>query len=380
MAGPAGDRERFRLGEEDHQRLFETGVVPQVFTGVRPSERPVAIIFGGQPGSGKSPLLDAAVDELEPRGGAALIIGDDLRGFHPLYRQLLRTDDKTAAFYTDLDSGRWVEKAIQFAKAQRLNVIIESTMRDPEVFSRTSKAFREAGYQVEARVLAVHERLSWQGVLQRYEAQKAARGSGRMTAPHSHRDAYEGAPKTVERIEAERLADRLVVVRRGGAVLYANQLADGQWKQRPRARAALEAERARPMTLDEHQAYVAGYERLAAMLAKPQRQAERDEVAKVQDLRDQARRGRDAHVLLTLPRASALHLSAALKTAYDFLDALAVEISKRGITLPDAAAGLDLAKAELAQRIAAGSFVLERPADHDIPRDISRDNSRDIDR
>lgn len=88
-------------------------------------------------------------------------------------------------------------------------------MRDPEVFSRTSKAFREAGYQVEARVLAVHERMSWQGVLQRYEAQKAARGSGRMTAPHSHRDAYEGAPKTVERIEVERLADRIVVVRRG---------------------------------------------------------------------------------------------------------------------------------------------------------------------
>jgi len=39
------------------------------------------------------------------------------------------------------------------------------------------QSLRAAGYEIDARALAVHEKLSWQVVLQRYEAQKADRGS-----------------------------------------------------------------------------------------------------------------------------------------------------------------------------------------------------------
>ena len=41
------------------------------------------------------------------------------------------------------------------------------------------RALRSAGYEIDAPALVVNERLSWQGVLQRYEEnQKADRGSG----------------------------------------------------------------------------------------------------------------------------------------------------------------------------------------------------------
>jgi hypothetical protein len=45
-------------------------------------------------------------------------------------------------------------------------------MRDADKVAQTMQSLRSAGYEVDARALAVNERLSWQGVLQHYEAQK----------------------------------------------------------------------------------------------------------------------------------------------------------------------------------------------------------------
>jgi predicted ABC-type ATPase len=188
----ASNPDRHRLTEAEHQRIFERDIVPAVFSGAKSTDRPVAVIFGGQPGAGKSAAVDATVRELGERGGAVQVIGDELRSYHPRYAELMAQDDKTAAFYTDRDSGRWVEKAIQHAKDLRVNLVIEGTMRDGTKVAETMTSLRQAGYEIDARALAVNERLSWQGVMQRYEEQRNDRGSGRMTAPHSHRDAYEG--------------------------------------------------------------------------------------------------------------------------------------------------------------------------------------------
>ena len=43
----------------------------------------MAVIFGRQPGAGKSAAVDAAMRDLEQSGGAVQIIGDDLRGYQP---------------------------------------------------------------------------------------------------------------------------------------------------------------------------------------------------------------------------------------------------------------------------------------------------------
>jgi|GEM_PF-4895945 len=63
----------------------------------------------------------------------------------------------------------------------RVNVVIESTMRDGEKVAATMDSLREAGDQIDARALAVTSRLSEQGIMQRYEKQKVDRGAGRMT-------------------------------------------------------------------------------------------------------------------------------------------------------------------------------------------------------
>lgn len=287
------DAERYQLSEIQHQAIFEKRIQPHLSanaTSVSRGERPIAIIFGGQPGAGKSASMDDAVSEYKSHYGIIQIIGDDLRGYHPQYGNLMKNDDKTAAFYTDRDSGRWVEKAIDYAKAHRFNVVIEGTMRDVTKVQATMHNLRNAGYLIDARALAVNERLSWQGVLQRYENQKADRGYGRMTTPEAHQAAYTGLPSTVEKIEAQKLADRMTIYRRGGIVIYRNELENGVWKKTAHARQVIEAERIRPMTLQELREYSQGYEKLTSLLAKPERRATLTEVRAIDALRQHALR------------------------------------------------------------------------------------------
>lgn len=236
-------------------------------------ERPVAVVFGGQPGAGKSAAIAAAALEVNSRGGAVEIIGDDLRAFHPRYAQLLADDDQTAAFYTDRDSARWVEKAIADASENHYSVLIEGTYRNSDVVASTMQRFRDAGYAVDARALAVNERFSMQGIVERYETQRADRGSGRMTTPEAHHAAYEGMPSTIERIQREKLADRLTIYRRGGDVVYANQLQGWKWKSPPLGRQALEQERSRPLTSDERVEFFQAADRIDAFLNAPGRGA-----------------------------------------------------------------------------------------------------------
>ncbi len=109
------DPAAYRLSDSENRDTFESEIKPDLFSAARPAQRPVAVIFGGQPGSGKSAALDRASDDLAERGGAVQIIGDDLRIYHPANARLMREDDKIAAFYTGPDSGRWVEMAIAYA-------------------------------------------------------------------------------------------------------------------------------------------------------------------------------------------------------------------------------------------------------------------------
>jgi len=349
------DPDRYRLPEAVHQAIFQKRIAPHLFADAKPApERPVAVIFGGQPGAGKSASVDFALRQLAERGGAAQIIGDDLRSYHPQYARLLARDDKTAAFYTDRDTGRWVEMAIDRAKANRLNIVIEGTMRDPSTVAKTMLNLRGAGYLIDARILAVNERLSWQGVLQRYENQKADRGYGRMTAPHSHRDAYNGIPATLDRIESERLADRVSLYRRGAVELYANELQRGEWAKPPGARAALEAERSRPLTLHERHEYAVAFDKLLDLMARPERNSTAAEIDAMQQLREKAHMSLKAAMLRELPEPEALRRHPDLAPTYQILQHARAKAELDGLPPNAQTAVVDKLRNELADRLEVG--------------------------
>lgn len=270
------DPDRHRLSEAVHSQIFQQDIAPLLFRNATAQERPVAIILGGQPGAGKSATIDHAVAEFGQRGGLVQILGDDLRTFHPRYTRLQREDDQTAAFYTDRDSGRWVENAIAEAANRRCNVMIEGTMRVPDKVAETLERFRAAGYETDARALAVHPDLSRLGILQRYVGQKESRGYGRMTTQEAHAAALSGMLDTLDRIQDGRLANRLSIYRRGNEQLHSYDLTAAKSPDEPRARGIVEAERSRPFTLEEATYLRSEMQRLAPILDRiaPQRSPE----------------------------------------------------------------------------------------------------------
>lgn len=224
-------------------------------------------------------MQNLAAREFADKGGIVKIIGDDLRAYLPHYKSLQRADDRTAAFYTDRDSGRLVEMAIADAAQRRVNVLVEGTMRSPDVVAKTFHDFREAGFQTDARALAVSPELSSLGILQRYAAQKESRGVGRMTTSDAHRAALTGMLVTLDRIQDERLADRLTLYRRGGEVIAHFDWTGPSNRNEPRARELVERERLRPLTPQEAQYKQREIERLTPILQKhgilPAREQER---------------------------------------------------------------------------------------------------------
>lgn len=264
----ADDPERYSLSRERLQHIYDTRIAPDLFRSVQPVERPTAVVLGGQPGAGKTPMQNLASREFADRGGIVKIIGDDLRAYLPHYKSLQRADDKTAAFYTDRDSGRLVEMAIAEAASRRVNVLVEGTMRSPDVVAKTLRDFREAGFQTDARALAVSPELSGLGILQRYAAQKESRGVGRMTTSDAHQAALTGMLATLDRIQDERLADRLTIYRRGGEMIGRFDLSGPVRSDEPRARDLVERERARPLTAQEAHYKQQEIERLSPILQK----------------------------------------------------------------------------------------------------------------
>ncbi len=114
-------------------------------------------------------------------------------------------------------------------------------------------AYRDAGFRVEAMILAVPAAMSNQGIISRYHEQVTDRGHGRLPVQANAGRAYAGILDLADLIDTGHLADETAVFRRGEAVpRYHNTLNhQGQWTAKPALRAAAESERARIWTAAE---------------------------------------------------------------------------------------------------------------------------------
>ena len=212
------NKETFLLSEEVSSKIFETSVVPYLFRDSVRSAHPKVFFVGAQPGAGKTPLLRYITqNEVTDRNNLVEINGDDLRAFHPEYSRLLREDDESAAFFTDLDSARWIEQAITYA-AERVgcSVGIEGTLRQHKIVQKTSALFRDHGYKTSLNVLVIHPLLSRLCIVERYLGQLADSGMGRFTLREAHDASVNALPYTVEQIILDHDVDEIRLYARGG--------------------------------------------------------------------------------------------------------------------------------------------------------------------
>ncbi|ABW15717.1 Zeta toxin family protein [Parafrankia sp. EAN1pec] len=286
----------YYLPEERAREIFTNEIVREKFAGVvshrDDGRRPVAVIVMGQPGAGKTRIADAVKQQLDERGGAAHVVGDFYKPYHPDYDELVITDPERASPLTSPDARRWIDMATEYVIDQRADVLLESAGRDRADFADIAERLHNNGYRVEAAVVAVDEAHSRLGIVDRYHEQVADTGYGRLTARETHDLSYAGVLDSADFIDRSDAVDAVAVVRRNNEILYANERdASGGWQQAPATREAIEAERGRSWSPEETEQFANKIDNLANAMG-PQWHTEFD------DITDRARARADPAVAL----------------------------------------------------------------------------------
>lgn len=233
------ESQRYLLDQQRSQQIFEQDILPEFLGHLQSCFIPKVELLGGQPAAGKSGLLRQKEQEFAQQGGSVTINGDEFRRFHPRNDQIKRQHGKDAAFYTDKDSARWIERLIQETQKRKINVILEGTMRRPEITLKTAEAYRSSGFEVSASIMATHPAQSWLRVHQRYERGLAKNpDDARFTQKHSHDVAVIGVRDTVQAIEAHHAFQSLTLYQSDQgqvSTIYHNQRdrQTGEWIKAP---------------------------------------------------------------------------------------------------------------------------------------------------
>lgn len=257
-----------RLSEAQNEHIFRMEILPDYLPDdIGKADQPILIVLGGQPGSGKTALLTASHTELEQTGPAIRVVGDDLRSYHPGFIAHQNADPMTASRFTQADAGIWSEKLLTAATERGVHVVFETTMRTPDNVEKVMTAGRSAGYRIEARVLAVGPRVSWQGCHYCFEEMHHAGTAAPIPPRAVHDAAVTGLAESLERIERRKLADRVVIQRPDGEAVYDNALSSGQWLKAATARQLLEETRSRPLSREEIEGFATVWTRVVTRMA-----------------------------------------------------------------------------------------------------------------
>lgn len=260
-----------KLTEASQRRIFETKILPNFIAEEQgaslPSERE-AVILGGQPGAGKTGLLHQAQKQLEQRGATWVINGDDFYAYHPKYSQLQKEHGTEAPRMVKDDARAWATMTFDAARERGVNIVLESTMRQPDSVVEQLKELRQSGYAVQARVLAVKEQESWQGNHARHELIAQQGGYPRLTSKATHDAAVSGVVKTVATIESKKLTDSVTVHRRDGSVIHDSN------RQKSPAADAITKERGIPFSAERIAKHTANWNAIEGMaLQRHQRES-----------------------------------------------------------------------------------------------------------
>ena len=240
------------LSEAQLDKIFTTQIVPVLFGDIAPTDDPLLILIGAQPGAGKSLIGEAAIQQATQP--VVDIIGDDLRAYHPDYLTLLQQYPSLMPEVTQEASGAWVRRAIDYAATERISVLVEGTFRSAKTTLGTATKFKEAGFQVQAILVAVPPNISRTSTANRFvEASRKSRPA-RFTPLGAHEVAFSALPGTLNALAASGApVDRILVTSRSAVLFDGSRHGVNAIKG---ASAAAAAEWQRVLTREESDAWI----------------------------------------------------------------------------------------------------------------------------
>ena len=194
------------------------------------SDNPLAIIVGGQSGSGKTALINYTTF-ISSNREFITIDNDFFRGFHPAVTEIkgnypglyTKATDQLGLGITSnvisylmgndikLDDGTVFKNPHHL----RYDLIFHQTLKNNRIADDAMVKLKNAGYTVGVRAFAVSYLESKMSQIERCKAQFESTGSCRHVPPEEHLTAIAGLPKTVGYIEENSRADFVEIFRRG---------------------------------------------------------------------------------------------------------------------------------------------------------------------
>ncbi|CAG0999428.1 partial Toxin PezT, partial [Planctomycetaceae bacterium] len=133
-----------RLGDDELDRIYDRRIRPGLLDGIPSSDAPTAVVVAGQPGSGTRYALARIQAQIAPSAGPCVVLtANELREYHPAWRHVPGTGIDTAA-----DIEKWTSRLIGDATSQRINLLLESDLHDPDRDLALTRQFKASGYQV----------------------------------------------------------------------------------------------------------------------------------------------------------------------------------------------------------------------------------------
>lgn len=189
--------------------------------------QPVAIIYGAQPGAGKSGIKPN-LREAYPSIG--ILDGDEYRKLHPDYPIIARKEPdhmphRTQPFVYDL-----LEHLKKYAHKNKKSYALETTFHNGPKTEETLAEAKRNGFRTELHVLAVNPLISYLSTLSRYEIGREQGSVGRSVLKDIH---YDRAEKNVDALIyciSNHVADSVTLYRRS---VKGQQSQTVQWKKDP---------------------------------------------------------------------------------------------------------------------------------------------------
>ncbi len=178
-----------------------------------PSSSPLAIIVGGQPGAGKTALINYT-SSLSSEKDFITIDNDFFRNFHPKAREIKANCPQYFTLATDQLGMGITSNVINYCVDNKYDIILHQTLKNSRIGDDAIAQLRDSGYTVGVRVFAVPFYESAMSQIERYLGQAEKLGYCRYATPEGHLTAYLGLPKTVDYLEQNGLYDFLQIYKR----------------------------------------------------------------------------------------------------------------------------------------------------------------------
>lgn len=177
------------------------------------SDHPLAIIVGGQPGSGKTALISHTKQISSFRNFIA-IDNDFFRSFHPKADEIKQQYPSLFTQATDQLGMGITANVINYCLENKYDIILHQTLKNNRIGDDAIVSLKENGYTVGVRVFAVPFYESAISQIERYLGQAEKLGYCRFATQEGHLKAYLGLPDTVDYLEKNGFYDFIQVFKR----------------------------------------------------------------------------------------------------------------------------------------------------------------------